>query len=131
MACLLVGLLTSVILLPANAVAQGSAGGSLGKQDQTMSGGRQQELANALSKLGFTLRPDTIVDGGTTLGSTRLVYDVAHILECAGYCTKESGCTAFHFANQASASTGKHRCVIAGGRPQPRATGAYTSGTRF
>jgi hypothetical protein len=101
------------------------------EEDRKRAGGQQDELAKALSKLGFKMRPDTIVDGGTTLGSTRLAHGVSHILECAGHCTKESGCTAFYFANQVSASTGKHSCVLFGGRPQLRATSAYTSGTRF
>jgi hypothetical protein len=116
---------------PGLRLAQSSAGGKLGKQEQTLSGGQQEEVAAALRKLGLSLRLNTIVSGGTTLGSTRLTHEVAHILECAGHCTKESGCTALTFANQASASTRKHSCVLFGGRPESRATSAYTSGTRF
>lgn len=77
---------------------------------------------------GFKLTCDQILGGGTTLGSTRLSYTVAHINECAARCRPVAGCTGFTF--NGGDPEGRRACVIFGGKPEMRESAGWISGVR-
>ncbi len=77
---------------------------------------------------GFRLTCDTIMDGGTALGSARLSYLVSTVNECATKCRPIAACVGFRF--NARDPEGQHSCVIFGGRPETRPSPGWITGER-
>jgi hypothetical protein len=77
---------------------------------------------------GFKISCDTILSGGTTLGSARLSYTVANVNECAAKCKAVSKCVAFTF--NSGDPDGQHACQIFGPTPEGRESKGWVSGTR-
>jgi hypothetical protein len=102
-------------------VAQGSS--SAGKED-----GVVRCAGGAVKVTGFKLTCDRIMAGGTTLGSVRLSYTVAHINECAAKCRPVAKCVGFTF--NSGDPDGQHACVIFGPTPETREAAGWISGVR-
>ena len=85
-----------------------------------------EALSAAVS--GFEISCDSILDGGTTLGSTQLAYTVSSVQECASKCRPVARCVGFTF--NAAAAPGQRRCVIFGPNPEERASKGWITGRR-
>ncbi len=76
---------------------------------------------------GFDLSCDTMLVGGTTLGSNRLSWTVKNINECARKCQPIRNCVGFTYN---AAQRGGHSCVLFGPTPQKRDAKGWISGER-
>jgi hypothetical protein len=82
-----------------------------------------------LSAPGFKLVCQSIMTGGTTLGSTQLAYMVSDVGECASKCRPVAKCVAFSFETTPS-SGNKHACQLFGATPRSNQAEKWISGVR-
>jgi len=100
-----------------------------GSSSATDAGDGVVQCANGPVKVsGFQLKCDSILSGGTTLGSTQLSYAVRNINECAAKCRPVKNCVGFTF--NAADAEGRHACMIFGPTPEGRDSSGWISGVR-
>ncbi len=85
-------------------------------------------LADNAKPAGFKITCDTILTGGTTLGSNRLTYPVTSVEACASKCRPIERCVAFTVGPPES--DGKRSCTIFGPTPEGRESTGWISGMR-